>query len=249
LLTEREREVALAVGQGRSNADIARELYVTVATVKAHVSRLLSKLEARTASRSHSSYTMRPPDHNSSRERGLESALGYGPWEQLREENFMSETTTRRPDTRLTAIAGRWRTSGHVIGDPQIPVVGTDIYEVLPGGHFLVHHVDVTVGSRSVRAIEIIGEPAGEGGYLARSYDNEGNAEVMHLRIHDDGVFHFAGGGEIATAAHRNNTPTARVRSALTVASDRASMTAWWERSEDGVTWQPWMEIAFARDE
>ena len=40
-----EREVALAVGQGRSNADIARELYVTVATVKAHVSRLLSKLD------------------------------------------------------------------------------------------------------------------------------------------------------------------------------------------------------------
>jgi DNA-binding NarL/FixJ family response regulator len=45
LLTEREREVARPVGQGRSNADIARELYVTVATVKAHVSRLLDKLD------------------------------------------------------------------------------------------------------------------------------------------------------------------------------------------------------------
>jgi DNA-binding NarL/FixJ family response regulator len=44
-LTNREREVALAVGQGRSNAEIARDLYVTVATVKAHVSRLLTKLE------------------------------------------------------------------------------------------------------------------------------------------------------------------------------------------------------------
>jgi hypothetical protein len=160
----------------------------------------------------------------------------------------MSDTATRRPDARLTAIAGRWRTSGHVIGDPQIPVVGTDIYDIFPGGHFLVHHVDVTVGSRSVRAIEIIGEPDGEGGYLARSYDNDGSAEVMQLRIDDDGVFHFAGGGEIATAAHRNNTPTARVRSTLTVASDGASMTAWWERSEDGVTWQPWMDIAFARE-
>ena len=161
----------------------------------------------------------------------------------------MSDTATRRPDARLKTIEGRWRTSGHVIGDPQIPVVGTDIYDVFPGGHFLVHHVDVTVGSRSVRAIEIIGEPDGEGGYLARSYDNEGNAEVMHLRIDDDGVFHFAGGGEIAPAAHPNDTPTARVRSTLTVARNRSSMTAWWERSEDGVTWQPWMEIAFARDE
>jgi DNA-binding NarL/FixJ family response regulator len=45
-LSEREREVAVAVGRGMSNADIAEELYMSVATVKAHVSRLLVKLEA-----------------------------------------------------------------------------------------------------------------------------------------------------------------------------------------------------------
>lgn len=44
-LTAREHEVALAVGVGRANADIARELHMSVATVKAHVSRLLAKLE------------------------------------------------------------------------------------------------------------------------------------------------------------------------------------------------------------
>ncbi|QYC40556.1 Response regulator protein VraR [Nonomuraea coxensis DSM 45129] len=43
-LSEREREVALAVGRGRSNAEIARELYMSVPTVKAHVSRILTKL-------------------------------------------------------------------------------------------------------------------------------------------------------------------------------------------------------------
>jgi DNA-binding NarL/FixJ family response regulator len=45
-LSEREREVALAVGRGLSNAQIAAEAYMSVATVKAHVSRLLTKLEA-----------------------------------------------------------------------------------------------------------------------------------------------------------------------------------------------------------
>jgi DNA-binding NarL/FixJ family response regulator len=45
LLTEREREVAVAIGHGKSNAEISRELYMSVATVKAHVSRLLEKLE------------------------------------------------------------------------------------------------------------------------------------------------------------------------------------------------------------
>jgi DNA-binding NarL/FixJ family response regulator len=43
-LSDREREVAVAIGKGKANADIAAELYMSVATVKAHVSRLLSKL-------------------------------------------------------------------------------------------------------------------------------------------------------------------------------------------------------------
>jgi DNA-binding NarL/FixJ family response regulator len=44
-LTEREHEVAIAIGLGKTNAEISRELYMSVATVKAHVSRLLEKLE------------------------------------------------------------------------------------------------------------------------------------------------------------------------------------------------------------
>jgi DNA-binding NarL/FixJ family response regulator len=43
-LSAREHEVALAVGQGLANAEIAAELHMSVATVKAHVSRLLTKL-------------------------------------------------------------------------------------------------------------------------------------------------------------------------------------------------------------
>ena len=43
-LTEREREVALAIGAGRSNAEIATRLYMSVATVKAHVTRVILKL-------------------------------------------------------------------------------------------------------------------------------------------------------------------------------------------------------------
>nr|WP_276610800.1 response regulator transcription factor [Kineococcus siccus] len=46
LLTDREREVLGAVGQGMSNAEIGRSLYMSEATVKTHVSRLLTKLGA-----------------------------------------------------------------------------------------------------------------------------------------------------------------------------------------------------------
>ncbi|WP_328794657.1 response regulator transcription factor [Herbidospora solisilvae] len=44
-LSAREREVAVAVGRGRSNAEIGGELFMGVATVKAHISHILDKLD------------------------------------------------------------------------------------------------------------------------------------------------------------------------------------------------------------
>ena len=46
-LTDREREVLGHVAAGRSNAEIAATMHLSIATVKTHVSRLLSKLDAR----------------------------------------------------------------------------------------------------------------------------------------------------------------------------------------------------------
>ena len=46
LLTDREKAVATEVGRGRSNAEIAQLLYLSEATVKAHISRVLAKLNA-----------------------------------------------------------------------------------------------------------------------------------------------------------------------------------------------------------
>jgi DNA-binding NarL/FixJ family response regulator len=46
-ITDREREVLTFIARGLSNAEIATHLYLSVATVKTHIGRLLSKLHAR----------------------------------------------------------------------------------------------------------------------------------------------------------------------------------------------------------
>lgn len=46
-LTEREEEVLLTVARGRTNAEIADELYISLSTVKTHLASLMTKLGAR----------------------------------------------------------------------------------------------------------------------------------------------------------------------------------------------------------
>ncbi|MCX4433735.1 MULTISPECIES: response regulator [Streptomyces] len=46
-ITDREREVLTLVGTGLSNAEIAERLFISVATAKTYLTRLLSKLDAR----------------------------------------------------------------------------------------------------------------------------------------------------------------------------------------------------------
>jgi hypothetical protein len=131
-------------------------------------------------------------------------------------------------------------------------VRGSDVYELLAGGHFLIHRVEVTVGGQPVTAIEIIGERDDEtGALIARSYENDGAMTLMRVRIDDDGVWHFTGGGEVAPAARVDVEAPERaaVRSTLRVSADRQTMTALWECTEDGESWLPWMDIRFTRSD
>jgi DNA-binding NarL/FixJ family response regulator len=46
-LTKREEEVLRVVARGRTNAEISRELHISLSTVKTHVANLMAKLTAR----------------------------------------------------------------------------------------------------------------------------------------------------------------------------------------------------------
>jgi uncharacterized protein DUF1579 len=169
---------------------------------------------------------------------------------ESRNSRHPNTAPTPSPQTqRLGALVGRWRSEGHIVGEVPMPITGTDIYEWLPGGFFLVHHVDVVIGKQKVQALELIGEydPATDS-FTGRAYDNHGNITIMRARVDEQGVWTFSGGGDVAPVARPSSADASgAVRSTLTVSPDRSGMTARWERSDDGVSWQPWMDMTFTR--
>ena len=46
-LTDREEQVLLTIARGRTNAEIAQELHISLSTVKTHIASLMAKLGAR----------------------------------------------------------------------------------------------------------------------------------------------------------------------------------------------------------
>lgn len=129
----------------------------------------------------------------------------------------------------LDALVGAWRSSGETVEDPVVHIEGSDVYEWLPGRHFLVHHVDVTVGGRRYQALEVFGAEADT--VVARAYDSDGGTGTMTVVVDEDGVVTLTG-------------PDSRAR--LVVAGDGGSMAARWDRLDDG-QWRHWMDMRFTR--
>ncbi len=133
---------------------------------------------------------------------------------------------------RLDPLIGSWTSEGETVDEPIVRIKGSDVYEWLPGRHFLVHHVDVTVDGEPYQALEVFGEDADGDTCVARAYNSDGTAGTMTVRVDDEGVVTLTG------------TDT---RSRLVVADDGASMAARWDRLDDGA-WRHWMDMRFTRE-
>lgn len=134
--------------------------------------------------------------------------------------------------TVLHPLIGRWRTRGHVLdgsGTRTAEITGTDEYELMDGGRWLVHRVDVLMGGVRTVALEVIGDPGEDGTFAMRAFDAGGGYDEMRLGVTEEGVLRLTGEG---------------MRSTLRVDGD--AMDARWERDVDG-TWAPWMDMHFDR--
>lgn len=126
----------------------------------------------------------------------------------------------------LEPYTGAWITEGKTV-DGHI-IKGTDTYEWLPGGSFLTHKVDVTIGKDEIKLLEIIHYDDLEDLFRTQSFDNRGNIAVSTLKIIDDIILIFSEGERFQ--GHFK----------------KGIIDGVWEQF-DGSSWCAWMNIKLTR--
>ena len=135
----------------------------------------------------------------------------------------------------LHFLIGSWQTEGQIEPEAEnkaMLIKGTDIYELVLGGHFILHQADVIIDTKRVTVIELIGEfePTDQS-WQMRSFDSDGQYTSMKAMMNNE-FLQITG---------------EKMRARLTPAEDGTYMVANWEKSEDGETWDPWMELKLTK--
>ncbi len=136
---------------------------------------------------------------------------------------------------KLEFIIGKWNTSGIIRATdkfPEVKIKGTDTYEWVSNKAFILHTVDVMMGDEHIQSIEVIGFDEKLQNYPMHSFDHNGVASFMTGNFDDKNAFLLSG---------------EKMRATLTVNVALSAMKAFWELSEDGITWTPWMDITFSK--
>jgi len=137
---------------------------------------------------------------------------------------------------RLDAFIGQWITEGATVGshdaDPA-QIVASDIYQWLPGGHFVMHPAYGRIGSLEVGGLEVIGYDPATGNYRTHFFDSQGNIVVETLSYRD-GTWTWQG---------------AHVRCTGVFTEGGKVLTARHERSDDGIHWVPSMTVTLRKIE
>lgn len=143
---------------------------------------------------------------------------------------------------RLSIFVGTWNLEGRQhatrVG-PAADITGTERFEWLSGGFFLVHHFDARVGGQPAACIEVTGYDASTGTYPTHTYYNNGQSAEWQLVDRD--------GSWILTGEWSMGGETVAVRCTIEFADEGRSRTAKWESSSDGARWETFWDVKAIR--
>ncbi|TCD12054.1 hypothetical protein EZ449_03255 [Pedobacter frigidisoli] len=126
----------------------------------------------------------------------------------------------------LAPYIGVWKTQG-TTGNGDL-LSGTDIYEWVEGGFFLLHKVDVELNGKEIKSLEITHYDELEDVFRSQSFDDEGNISISTLKIYDDIILIFSDNERF-----KGNFKESTIEGT-------------WERC-DGKKWSHWMKITLTK--
>jgi hypothetical protein len=142
----------------------------------------------------------------------------------------------------LTLFVGRWNVAGVQLASrvgPAAEISGTERFEWLEGGHFLLHHFDARVGGAPAACIEVTGYDPTTGTYPTHTYYNTGQRAEWRL-AERDGTWTLTGEWPIAGEA-------TQVRCTIEFADEGNTRTSKWESSSDGSRWETFWTVKATR--
>jgi len=140
----------------------------------------------------------------------------------------------KNPMSRFAVFIGTWNTTGEVLEtalNPSGTLSATDTYQWLPGKHFIVHHVDARFDGKPSRSMEVIGYDAAKQQHFARSYDDQGSADVFVV--------------DVSGRRFQITGKAVRFNGGFDAAQNR--LTGLWEIKVGRARWQPWIQLELVR--
>lgn len=141
---------------------------------------------------------------------------------------------TTKGINQLSIFIGSWRTTGTIAsvdgGEPS-KLIASDIYEWFQGEHFIVHHVDGSMGNTPVRAMEIL-RYDDENGFITQSIDDGGQYSEYEAQL-DGRKWQIRGSTE---------------RFEGTFNGDYTELQGQWFTLKEGEPDKPWMQIELKKE-
>jgi hypothetical protein len=137
---------------------------------------------------------------------------------------------TRIENTEFKKLIGKWKTEGKILvteNSPEIKITGTDTYELVLGGHFILHKADVQMGNEKSQTFEIIGLVDPNGQAIFEHYNNQGSSGKMY--------------GTLINNALRINGEFLRFKGSVNDSENQ--IDGRWEKWDDQNGWKYFLEI------
>ena len=135
---------------------------------------------------------------------------------------------------RLKLFIGTWHGTGKSL-DPStqkmVPATSTETFAWIPGGHFIEHRWDWSIGAGSFRGLEVIGYDAVQNNYFSNLYDDGGHF-VTYKVIEHGGIWTYTGLNQ---------------RALLEVSDDGRTIRNRWESTDNQIDWKPLCDLKWTR--